>query len=72
MRTECIYQLVNGNLRTSVWGKRQVLDFTNQILDWIAQLGERLPYKQEVAGSNPARVMAKRLHELIIHSYFKA
>ena len=69
MRTGCIYQSVNGNLWNSAQGKRQVLDFTNQILDWIAQMGERLPYKQEVAGSNPARVMAKRLRELKIHSY---
>lgn len=29
----------------------------NPNYDWIAQLGERFPYKQDVAGSNPAPVI---------------
>lgn len=61
MRTGCIYQSVNGNLWTSAQGKRQVLDFTNQILDLIAQLGEHVLCEYGVVGSNPARVMPERL-----------
>ena len=37
-------------------------------LDWIAQLVEHRTFNPRVVGSNPAPVMAKRLHELLIHS----
>lgn len=33
-------------------------------LDLIAQLVEQWTFNPRVAGSNPARVIAKRLHEL--------
>ena len=33
-------------------------------LDSIAQMGEHRTFNPRVAGSNPARVMAKRLHEI--------
>ena len=32
----------------------------NPNYDWIAQLGEHLSYKQDVAGSNPALVIIDR------------
>ena len=39
--------------------------------DSLAQLVEHRTFNPRVTGSNPVRVMPKRLHELIIHSSFR-
>jgi DNA-binding helix-turn-helix protein len=43
----------------------------NPNYDWIAQLGEHLSYKQDVAGSNPALVIIDREDKGVIMTKFK-
>lgn len=43
----------------------------NPNYDWIAQLGEHLSYKQDVAGSNPALVIIDREDKGVTMTKFK-
>ena len=51
-------ELFNVRFETNKKSDGHVLDsYIMLYLEPIAQLGEYLPYKQDVVGSNPARVM---------------